>query len=182
MPRRESRNRADRFHREKRDALYELTGLRVNAGVEREVLLKLSDNIGPQLLRGTNLEFKEHQLIVRAHGGEIPFEAKKLGLKAVPNRIRNDWVLLAGDYRLDLWVRPSATASLRKYTKRGCDAEVHHGWDRTDPGQPRRHRRSKRTLFRGTVAQCLEWVTQTFITWDATKRLGGFPEPTEYLP
>jgi len=81
-------------------------------------------------------------------------------------------------YMLHLWIRPGGTESTRQHTKRGCEAELHDGWQSK---WMHRQPRKRQVIFRGKVSACLDEAKKIFISWEAATRLGGNPEPLVYL-
>lgn len=118
-------------------------------------------------------------LQIWAMGGPVGLEASEFGLRVAGSNIRNTWLLILGSersdssYQLHLWVRPRRTESTRQHTAKGCDAELHDGWNGEKFRQSKRRVRTGKILYRGTVKQCCEHAATLFKAWDAAQRLGG---------
>jgi hypothetical protein len=128
---------------------------------------------------------RERFLQICAMGGAECFEAAMHGVVLRPHNIRNSWIVSSGDpdervggsYQLHLWIRPGGRGeSTRPHTARGCGAELHDSWA-TVSRNPKRRTRRGHIIHRGTLSQCLGHAKVLFTSWDATRRLGGKPEP-----
>lgn len=107
---------------------------------------------------------KERFLEICALGGAICFEARLLGLNLQPHVRRNVWAFkdCSRSRELFLWVRP------RSNKFKPWDAEL------VFPAKPPR-----KTVFKGSVTECLKHAKHQFDIDEAAIRLGGEIAPKE---
>jgi hypothetical protein len=126
-------------------------------------------------------------LQIWALGGPMQFEAAPFGLWAKHHSVRSTYLIgLATrqgeevfSYQLNLWVRPGQKADgacTRQHTAKGCDAELHDGWNGEYFRKTRRRSRKGKIFARGTVQHCLSEAERLFRAWDAAARLGGLAD------
>jgi hypothetical protein len=177
-------NRASYYERYKakcRDEIYSYREALVPLGLlKREEVHRWEEEYPANRPEAGRVRF----LQIWAMGGPLAFDVAKHGLWFKHHNVQSTYTVgLAtkqGDqtfsYKLELWVRPNPRANgacTRQHTAKGCDAELHDGWDSEYFRKTRRRRRKGRIYARGTVQHCLAEAEKLFRSWEAAARLGA---------